>query len=80
MNSSLNGFRGYVGIVDFGPGTDDTVIIAERAIVLRGAAFYQDRYERRDGEWRIAHTEYERLYEAMISLQDLPSFNLTAKR
>ena len=57
---------------------DDTVIITEHRTVLRGAAFYQDRYVRRDGQWRIAHTEYERIYEAMISLKDLPSFNLTA--
>ncbi len=28
MNSSLNSFRGYVGIVDFGPGAHDSVIIA----------------------------------------------------
>jgi hypothetical protein len=33
---------------------------------------------RQDGAWRIEHTGYERLYEAMISLKDLPSFNLTA--
>ena len=57
---------------------DDTVIITAHRLALRGAAFYQDRYVRRDGQWRIAHTEYERIYEAMISLRDLPSFNLTA--
>ena len=57
---------------------EDTVIITEHRAVLRGAAFYEDRYVRLDGAWRIEHTGYERLYEAMISLKDLPSFNLTA--
>jgi hypothetical protein len=57
---------------------EDTVIVPEHRIVLRGAAFYEDRYILDDGTWRIQHTGYDRLYEAMISLEDLPSFNLTA--
>jgi len=59
---------------------DDTVIITEGRTVLRGAAFYQDRYTRQDGHWQIQHTGYERTYEAMFSLQDVPSFQLTANR
>ena len=59
---------------------EDTVIATEHRIVIVGAAFYQDRYERgEDGRWRIAHTGYVRTYEAMLSLDDLPSFRLTAK-
>jgi hypothetical protein len=59
---------------------DDTVIITEHRAVLRGAAFYEDEYVR-DGEvWRIQHTGYERIYEAMFSLADLPSYQLTANR
>jgi SnoaL-like domain len=58
---------------------EDTVIATEHRIVVAGAAFYQDRYERgADGKWRIAHTGYVRTYEAMLSLDDLPSFRLTA--
>jgi len=58
----------------------DTVIAAEHRVVIKGAAFYRDRYERgEDGRWRIAHTGYVRTYEAMMSLDDLPSFRLTAK-
>jgi hypothetical protein len=58
---------------------EDTVIAMEHRIVVTGAAFYQDRYERgADGRWRIAHTGYVRTYEAMMSLDDLPSFRLTA--
>jgi len=58
---------------------EDTVIATEYRIVIKGAAFYQDRYEREaDGRWRIAHTGYVRIYEAMMSLDDLPSFKFTA--
>src|SRR6202034_1133600 len=58
---------------------EDTVIATEHRIVIKGAAFYQDRYERgADGKWRIAHTGYVRTYEAMLSLDDLPSFKFTA--
>ena len=48
-------------------------------LIFTGAAFYRDRYERgEDGRWRIAHTGYVRTYEAMMSLDDLPSFRFTA--
>jgi hypothetical protein len=59
---------------------EDTVIATGHRVVVKGAAFYQDRYERGgDGRWRIAHTGYVRTYEAMMSLDDLPSFRFTAK-
>lgn len=58
----------------------DTVIATEYRMVVTGAAFYHDRYERgADGRWRISHTGYVRTYEAMMSLDDLPSFKLIAK-
>jgi hypothetical protein len=58
---------------------EDTVIALKHRVVIKGAAFYQDRYERGgDGRWRIAHTGYARTYEAMLSLDDLPSFRFTA--
>ena len=58
----------------------DTVIATKYRIVVTGAAFYHDRYERgTDGRWRIAHTGYVRTYEAMMSLDDLPSYKLIAK-
>ena len=59
---------------------EDTVIATEHRIVIKGAAFYQDRYERDadDGRWRIAHTGYVRTYEVMVSLDDLPSLKFTA--
>jgi SnoaL-like domain len=60
---------------------EDTVIATEYRVVIKGAAFYEDRYARgEDGRWRIAHTGYVRTYESTMSLDDLPSLRFTANR
>ena len=60
---------------------EDTVIATEFKVVITGAAFYEDRYRRcDDGAWRISHIGYERIYEATMSLDDLPTWKLTANR
>jgi hypothetical protein len=60
---------------------EDTVIATEFKVVITGAAFYEDRYRRcDDGAWRISHIGYERIYEAMMSLDDMPTWKLTANR
>jgi hypothetical protein len=60
---------------------EDTVIATEYRVVIKGAAFYQDRYARGDdGRWRISHTGYVRTYEVMMSLDDVPSLKFTANR
>jgi SnoaL-like protein len=60
---------------------EDTVIATEYGVVIKGAAFYQDRYALgEDGRWRISHTGYVRTYEMMLSLADLPSLKITANR
>lgn len=62
-------------------GFEDTVIAPDFKVVIRGAGYYQDEYRRdADGVWRIAATQYERVYEAMTSLEDTPSFKLLANR
>ncbi len=59
----------------------DTVIATGRQVVITGAAFYEDRYRRdADGAWRISHTGYDRVYETMTALTDLPGFRITANR
>ncbi|MFR9731141.1 nuclear transport factor 2 family protein [Saccharopolyspora sp. MS10] len=60
----------------------DTVIATEHdSTMVRGAAFYEDRYERgADGRWRIRHTGFTRTYEYVVRLGDLPGFQLTADR
>lgn len=59
----------------------DRVIMTDYRFLLDGMSTYEDRYERSDdGEWRIAHTGYERVYESMISFDDIPSFQLTSNK
>lgn len=49
---------------------EDVVIILSAGLTLRGAAYYEDRMRKADGEWRIAHTGYRRLYEEMVPRRD----------
>ena len=44
-------------------GLEDVVIILSAGLTLRGAAIYEDQMVKQDGQWRIAHTGYRRLYE-----------------
>lgn len=41
----------------------DVVVLEDAGLVVRGASYYDDRYVKVDGSWRIAHTGYRRLYE-----------------
>ncbi len=60
---------------------EDTVLVPELQTQIRGAGYYTDTYRKDDdGAWRIASTGYERIYEAMTSLSDTPSFTLLANR
>jgi hypothetical protein len=61
---------------------EDRIIATEYNVIIQGAAFYEDRYEKdpADGQWRISHTGYKRTYEAMMSTADIPSFKITANR
>jgi hypothetical protein len=57
----------------------DTVLVTEHRMQLRGAAFYDDTYTRSaDGAWRISRTGYVRSYESVETLGD--SWKLTANR
>ncbi len=62
-------------------GFEDTVIVPDFKMIIRGGGYYVDGYRKdADGKWRIAETKYERIYEAMTSLEDTPSFKLIANR
>jgi uncharacterized protein (TIGR02246 family) len=50
-------------------GLEDIVIILPANLNLRGAAYYEDKMVKVDGEWRIAHTGYRRLYEEVVARQ-----------
>jgi hypothetical protein len=56
----------------------DTVIITEHRMLLRGAAFYTDRYVHTGSGWQIAETAYTRSYESVEKLAE--SWQLTANR
>lgn len=57
----------------------EDVVIEERwGITIRGAAFYTDEYQKRDGRWLIRHTGYKRTYEEIHPRKDLPGLRLTA--
>lgn len=59
----------------------DRVIMTDFRLLLDGYSCYRDRYVRgTDGEWRIAHTGYERIYEHIVSMDDVPSFQLLANK
>jgi hypothetical protein len=60
---------------------EDTVIVPAFKVIIRGGGYYVDEYRKDpDGKWRIAATKYERIYEALTSLEDTPSFKLIANR
>lgn len=62
-------------------GFEDTVIVPDFKVMIRGGGYYVDDYRKdADGKWRIAGTKYDRIYEAMTSLDDTPSFKLIANR
>src|SRR4051794_7422165 len=44
---------------------DDTVVLTDLALTVRGAAYYTDRYVKATGEWRLQHTGYKRVYEEL---------------
>jgi uncharacterized protein (TIGR02246 family) len=55
---------------------DDVVVLGHLGMTVRGASFYDDRYAKVDGEWRIAHTGYRRVFEEIEPRR--PDLKLTA--
>ncbi|MBN7796973.1 nuclear transport factor 2 family protein [Parahaliea mediterranea] len=67
------GHQPEIEIVDEGTarGTwylQDLVIVLEAGIRLYGSAIYSDLYRKVDGEWKIAETGYQRVFEAVEPL------------
>lgn len=59
---------------------EDTVIDTQHQITIRGAAFYEDEYVKRDGAWKLLHTGYVRTFEEIESRKDRPGLSLTQNR
>ena len=57
---------------------EDVVIETQWQITIRGAAFYEDEYEKVDGEWKIKSTGYRRTYEEIQPRKEMPGLKLTA--
>jgi hypothetical protein len=53
----------------------DVVAETTFGVLISGAAFYEDRYVKLDGRWRIAETGYKRSFELM---QPLDAAHVTA--
>ncbi len=56
----------------------DEVVMLDWNMTVRGASYYSDRYVKVDGEWKIEHTGYKRIFEEIFSRADLPSLKITA--
>jgi uncharacterized protein (TIGR02246 family) len=48
----------------------DLVIDTSRGFTVRGASFYTDEYAKADGEWKLTHTSYKRVYEELARRPD----------
>ena len=57
---------------------EDVIILTDFDITIQGAAFYTDRYVKRDGRWLIAHTGYKRTYEELMPRASIEGLKLTA--
>ena len=57
---------------------DDVVVETAWQITIRGAAFYEDEYEKTGAGWRIRRTGYKRTYEEIQSRADVAGLRLTA--
>lgn len=57
---------------------EDYVLDTDYDIVISGAAFYEDRYVKRDDRWLILHTGYERIFEQIEKRRDRPSLKVMA--
>ena len=57
---------------------EDYVVDTKHDLTIHGAAFYEDRYVKVDGDWKIQHTGYERTFEEMGSRKN-QGWNVTQR-
>ena len=51
----------------------DFVLEFRRKQHITGTAFYRDTYVKREGQWKIKHTEFERIYEISEPIERRPN-------
>jgi hypothetical protein len=49
------------------------------AIVLEGTGFYEDKYRKVSGQWKIAHTGYQRVYREIFDRHKMPVLHLKTR-
>lgn len=47
-------------------------------LVVRGYAYYEDRFVKHEGAWRIAHSGYQRIFEEAYPRSSIVGLRLTA--
>jgi hypothetical protein len=57
---------------------EDWVVDTQWELDIRGAAFYEDDYVKRDGEWKILRTAYKRVLEELSPRSGRAGLQLTA--
>ena len=55
---------------------EDYLIDLKANTSLRGAAFYKDEYVKVDGQWKIKHTGYDRVFSEVWNRRETPSLKL----
>jgi ketosteroid isomerase-like protein len=51
----------------------DNVLEFRRRMHITGTALYRDQYRKENGRWKIAYTEFERIYEISEELRERPN-------
>ncbi|MBI2705176.1 MAG: nuclear transport factor 2 family protein [Actinobacteria bacterium] len=57
---------------------DDVVVMTDFDLTVRGAAFYEDEYDKTSGRWMISRTGYKRTYEEIQPRGNVEGLKLTA--
>jgi hypothetical protein len=57
---------------------EDVVIHQDFGVTIHGASFYEDRYRRIDGEWKIVSTGYKRTYEEIWPRSSVEGLKISA--
>jgi len=50
-----------------------------QAITLEGTGFYEDKYRQVNGQWKIAHTGYERVYREIFDRKNMAVLHLKSR-
>jgi len=68
----------YLTDLVINPG-DQSVQPPIPAIVLEGTGFYEDKYRKLNGEWKISHTGYRRVYREILDRHKIPVLHLKTR-